>query len=65
MPIQQGVATGSPSESGRGPLVVVQQVPARRRWRTWLLLLVLVISVIFNFVLYSALPHLSGTGRRR
>jgi len=62
VPIQQGVATGSPSESGRAPLVVVQQVPARRRWRTWLLLLVLVISVIFNFALYGAYHTYLGSG---
>lgn len=59
--IQPGVVTGPPSDKGRGPLVVVQQAP-RRRFRTWLLLLVLMISVAFNFVLFSSYHMYLGTG---
>ncbi len=62
VPIQQGVATGPPTESGRGPLVVVQQAAPRRRWRTWLLFLVLLISVGFNLLLYSAYHTYLGAG---
>jgi len=62
VPTQQGFATVTPPESARGPLVVVQQVHPRRRWRTWLLSLVLLISVGFNLMLYSAYHTYLGTG---
>jgi protease-4 len=52
VPYQPGVGTDQPAQTPRGPLVVVQQAP-RRRWRTWLLFLVLLISVAFNLILYS------------
>jgi protease-4 len=61
VPIQQGVVTEPPGQGGRGPLVVVQQAP-RRRWRTWLLLLVLLISVAFNLILYNAYHTYLGVG---
>jgi protease IV len=62
VPNQQGVAMGPPPESGRSPLVVVQQVPPRRRWGTWLLFLVLLVSVAFNLFLYNAYHTYLGTG---
>ena len=62
VPIQQGVQTGPLSEGGRGPLVVVQQPPPRRRLRTWLLFLVLLISVVFNLILFNAYHTYLGTG---
>jgi len=62
VPIQQGVAAGPPFEGGRGPLVVVQQAAHRRRWRTWLLFLVLLISVGFNLILYNAYHTYLGSG---
>ena len=52
VPYPPGVVTEQPAQAPRGPLVVVQQAP-RRRWRTWLLFLVLLISLAFNFILYS------------
>jgi protease-4 len=52
VPYQPGVVTEQPAQAPRGPLVVVQQAP-RRRWRTWLLFLVLLISVAFNLIFYS------------
>ncbi len=52
VPYPPGVVTEQPAQAPRGPLVVVQQAP-RRRWRTWLLFLVLLISVAFNLILYS------------
>lgn len=62
VPIQQGIVTDPHSESGRGPLVVVQQAHHRRRWRTWLLFLVLLVSVGFNLVLFNAYHTYLGTG---
>jgi protease IV len=62
VPIQQGVVTEPPSTGNRGPLVVVQQAVPRRRWRTWLLFLVLLISVAFNFILFNAYHSYLGTG---
>jgi protease IV len=62
VPVQQGVVTEPLGGSGRGPLVVVQQAPPRRRWRTWLLCLVLLVSVIFNLVLYNAYHSYLGAG---
>ena len=62
VPTQQGFATVTPTDAGRGPLVVVQQTVPRRRWRVWLLALVLAISVAFNFGLYSAYHTYLGTG---
>ena len=62
VPIQQGVVTEPPSPGNRGPLVVVQQVAPRRRWRVWLIFLVLLISVAFNFILFNAYHSYLGTG---
>src|ERR1700685_1980382 len=60
---QQGfAAVPAPESSTRGPLVVVQQGPPPRRWRTWLLFLVLMISVGFNLMLFSAYHSYLGTG---
>lgn len=62
VPNQQGVVPPPPPyEAARGPLVVVQQAP-RRRWRTWLLVLVLLISVAFNLVLYNRYHTYLGIG---
>ena len=46
--------------NGGRPLVVVQQQPPRR-WRTRFLFFLLVVSVIFNFVLFSAYHAYLGT----
>src|SRR5579863_7558261 len=58
----QPTASGSVPEVTRGPLVVVQQTTPRRRWGTWLLMLVLLVSVAFNFMLYSRYHMYLGTG---
>jgi protease IV len=51
----------STPEASRAPVVVVQQ-PPRGRWGTRLLFLVLVISVVFNLVLFARYHSYLGTG---
>jgi protease-4 len=56
-------AAGGPLDSGRAQTIVVQQVPPpRRRWGTRLLFLVLAVSVVFNFLLFSSYHSYLGTG---
>src|SRR5579864_7046587 len=62
---QQGQASGHPSADASrtpSPTIIVQQPAPRRRWGTRVLLLVLVVSVVFNFMLFSAWHSYLGTG---
>jgi protease-4 len=60
---QQGQPSNLPSaDASRTPTIIVQQAPPRRRWGTRLLMLVLIVSVAFNLMLFSAYHSYLGTG---